>query len=44
MVTCKHNWKKLYYRKYDSEKKYQEWIKVENKMICDKCKLIAEIK
>ena len=44
MVTCKHKFKKLYYRAYNSDNRYQSWIKLENKMICEKCKKLVEIK
>jgi len=41
---CKHNWKKIYYRKITKGKKYQEWITIPNKFICDKCLKIKELK
>jgi hypothetical protein len=43
MKPHKHNWVKLYYRKYQ-DNSYADWIKVENKVICLDCLKIAEIK
>jgi len=40
---CKHNWKKIYYRKINN-KKIQEWITIPNKFICDKCMEIKELR
>ena len=43
-MVCEHNWKALYYRKSNKNKSFQVWIKVLNKLICDKCEKIADIK
>lgn len=41
---CKHNWKKIYYRKVVKGKTYQEWMTIPNKFVCDKCLKIKELK
>jgi hypothetical protein len=42
--NCIHKWKKLYYRKFEKGQKYQEWMTVPDKFICDKCLKIKELK
>ena len=44
MVTCNHKWKSIYFRKINKKKNFQDWIKISNKVICDKCLTIADIK
>lgn len=43
MKCDNHKWVKLYYRK-QGEKPYQEWILLKDKVICQKCEQIAELK
>ena len=43
-MGCKHNWKKIYYRKIVNNKKHQVWKTIQNKFICDKCLEIRELK
>jgi len=42
-MVCKHNWKKIYYRKY-IRGETQKWITIKNKFVCDKCLKIKELK
>ena len=43
MEECKHNWKKIYYRKVIGIKNYQDWVTIQDKFICDKCLKIKEL-
>lgn len=43
MVCKQHKWIKLYYRK-QNKKDYQDWIAVPNKVICQNCEVVADIK
>ncbi len=40
----KHKWKKIYYRKYNDKKGFQEWISIPDKFICEICLEIKELK
>lgn len=42
-MVHKHNFKALYYRK-KRKNKSQDWIKVSNKLICDKCLKIVKLR
>ncbi len=42
-MVCKHNWKKVYYRRYKKGKN-QKWTTIPDKFVCDKCLKIKELK
>ena len=39
-----HNLKRVYYRKMNKEKNYQDWISLNEFRYCDECKQILEMK